>query len=273
MSELFENSAEASHFESIRTWVLKHTGLHYPARKHSTLYHRLQKVCREMGFATLQELDLHLHQRDIPDLSVRLACAVSTNHTFYFREEEMFQFFQEVVIPTLPHDDTWRLWSAACSSGDEAYSLALLLADHLGPEAVQQRVRILGTDISADCLEQAEFGIANDRRLEKVPESLRRQYFRPVGLGQWQVSAKLKSLCTFRRLNLMSKPWPFSNQFHVIFCRNVLYYFDQPDQQELVERMYDVTVPGGWLITSVTESLRGMKTRWQVLQTGVHRKL
>jgi chemotaxis protein methyltransferase CheR len=83
----------------------------------------------------------------------------------------------------------------------------------------------------------------------------------------------IKPMCTFRRMNLNNTPWPFQNQFHVVFCRNVLYYFDRPLQQELVERIYDHTLPGGWLITSVTETLYWAKTRWQTITTGVYRKI
>lgn len=273
MDNLFEDQTEARHFESIRQWIYDYTGLHYPQRKFSTLYHRLQKVCRQFDFAGLEELDEHLLKRNIPELTLELACAVSTNHTFFFREAEAYHFFQQQIIPTLPPHENWRLWSAACSSGDEAFTLAILLAETLGLPQAQHKVNILGTDISQVVLEQAEYGVTSERRLEQIPVHWRQSYFRPVGLGQWQVNPAIRQMCTFRRLNLMSTPWPFKNQFHVIFCRNVLYYFDQADQQALVERLYDFTVPGGWLITSVTESLRAMQTRWRVIKTGIYRKI
>lgn len=273
MDNLFNNPAEARHFESIRQWIYSYTGLHYPQRKFSTLYHRLQKVCRQFDFDSLKELDEHLLKHNNPDLTIQLACAVSTNHTFFYREAEVFNFFQQEVVPTLPPQENWRLWSAATSSGDEAFTLAILLAEALGLPQAQQKVSILGTDISQVVLEQAEYGITSERRLEQAPDHWRQSYFRPVGLGQWQVNKPIQQMCTFRRLNLMSNPWPFKNQFHVIFCRNVLYYFDHADQHALVERLYDVTAPGGWLITSVTESLRSMQTRWQVIKTGIHRKI
>ncbi|MCB0163052.1 MAG: protein-glutamate O-methyltransferase CheR [Anaerolineae bacterium] len=273
MDNLFQDQAEARHFESIRLWIYNHTGLHYPKRKFSTLYHRLQNVCRQFDFDNLKELDEHLRKHDMPELTLQMADAVSTNHTFFFREADIFQFFQQQILPTLPPSEHWRLWSAACSSGDEAFTLAILLAETLGLLQAQQKVNILGTDISQVVLEQAEYGITHARRLEQIPAHWRESYFRPVGLGQWQVIQAIQQMCTFRRLNLMSSPWPFRNQFHVIFCRNVLYYFDQADQQMLVERLYDFTLPGGWLITSVTESLRSMQTRWHVVETGIYRKI
>lgn len=272
MEELSLSQTEAFHFDSVRRWIGTHTGLHYPERKYCTLYHRLRKLCHELDIPDLKTLDQHLQQRDLPNLSIQLACAVSTNHTYYFREEESMQFFQAQIIPSLPPNEPWRIWSAASSSGDEAYSLAIILAEALGLAEAQQNTAILGTDISYNVLEQAEYGICNEQRLDKVPKPLRDKYFRALGLGQWGVTPEIKQLCTFRQLNLMNYPWPFKQNFHVIFCRNVLYYFDRPKQIELVERLYDVTTPGGWLITSVTESLWNMNSRWQSVRTGIYHK-
>jgi len=264
---------EMEHFESIRQWVYNHTGLHFPPRKHLSLYQRLKKLCWELDISGLAELDRHLQQRDFPNLPVRIACAVSTNHTYFFREREMMQFFREEIIPTLPPLEPWRIWSAAAASGDEAYSLALILADTLGLERAQTQTAILGTDISQTALQQAEQGICVERRLEKVPAHLRLQYFHAVGLGQWAIDPAIKKMCTFRRLNLMRVPWPFQNRFHVIFSRNVLYYFSRPDQEKLLQRMYEQAEPDGWLITSVTESLWQMDVQWQLVTTGVYRKI
>lgn len=273
-SELFVSLAEARHFEAIRQWIYTNTGLHYPERKYPTLYHRLMKLCRQLELDDLAALDQALQNKTIPNLAVKIACVVSTNHTFFFREQDIFKFLQEQIMPTLPVTETWRIWSAACSTGDETYTLAMVLADALGLSTASQRVQILGTDISQTALEQAEYGIYNQRRLEQVPPLMRRQqYFHLMGLDQWRVSPSVRQMCTFRRLNLMSEPWPFKNRFHVTFCRNVLYYFDRSDQARLVERLYDVTAPGGWLITSVTESVRSLNTRWQILKTGIHRKV
>ncbi len=267
------NPEEVHYFESIRQWIYKHTGLHYPDQKHPVLYHRLKQLCWQLDIIGLKELDQHLRKRDFPNLAVKVARTISTNHTYFFREEEVIHFFQEQIVSRLPTQDRLRIWSAASSSGEEAYTMALVLAETLGFEQARNRVSILGSDINPLVIEQAERGIYSEQSLEKVPQHLRLRYFRPVGLGQWGIDPALKQMCTFRRLNLVSKPWPFRNSFHLILCRNVLYYFDQTHQQELIDRMYEVTAPGGWLITSVTESLRALKIRWQAVTTGVYRKV
>jgi chemotaxis protein methyltransferase CheR len=148
----------------------------------------------------------------------------------------------------------------------------MMLIEILGGVRAQNQVSILGTDIDRAMIEQAERGIYSEQDLEKVPPRLQKRYFRRAGPDQWHVIPVLQQMCTFRRLNLTSSPWPFRNRFHVILCRNVLYYFDVEHQQDLVERLYDVTLPGGWLLTSVTESIQTLKTRWRTVTSGVHQK-
>jgi chemotaxis protein methyltransferase CheR len=264
--------AERRHFESIRQWIYDHTGLHYPERKHALLYQRLRKLCWRLGIPDLEALDYHLQQGDLPSLAGEVARAVSTNHSYFFREEKVLQFFRNQILPTLPAEDRWRFWSAACASGEEAYTVAVILAEALGLVPAQNQAAILGTDIDHRMIEQAEQGMYSEQRLEKVPKHLHKRYFGQAGSGQWRVNPNLRQMCTFRRLNLMSGSWPFRQCFHVILCRNVLYYFDTEHQRDLAERLYDATLSGGWLITSVTEPVQSLKTRWQPVVSGVYRK-
>ncbi|MCL4294752.1 MAG: protein-glutamate O-methyltransferase CheR [Anaerolineae bacterium] len=264
---------EALHFESIRQWIYTHTGLHFPERKHQLLYPRLKKLCWHLGIADLKDLDHHLQLRDRPGLAVEVARAVTTNHTYFLREPEVLQVLQEQITPTLPATEKWRIWSAAAASGEEAYSVAMLFAEKFGLDGLTEKVALLGTDISQPMIEGAECGIYDERRLDLVPGYLKQRYFQPMGLAQWRISPQLKKACIFRRLNLMSSPWPFKDSFHVVLCRNVLYYFDRDHQRTLLERIYEVTTPGGWLLTSVTESLWGLNTRWRAVMSGVYRKV
>ena len=148
-----------------------------------------------------------------------------------------------------------------------------MLSELLGINQALSQVGILGTDISYPMITQAEHGVYHKQKMELVNDVTLKRYFSQVNDEQWSILPALKPMCTFRRMNLHSYPWPFQNQFHVVFCRNILYYFDRPLQQELVERIYDITLPGGWLITSVTETLYWAKTRWHTVTTGVYRKI
>lgn len=267
-------TSEVEHLISVRKWIHDNTGMHYPDRKASLLYQRLVRLCRRLGIASLADLQRNLENGDIPELYQEMACAVSTNHTYFFREPETMTFFQHLLWPELAEEPNVRIWSAAASSGEEAYSVALMLIDQLGSaEAVRKQVSILGTDIDYTAVAQAETAEYADRRMETVDPELRKQHFRATTPGMWQLKPAVKQLVIFRRLNLMSNPWPFEKPFHVIWLRNVLYYFDRNDQRALVERMYEATLPGGWLITSVTESLLDLRTDWRMVKSGVYRKL
>lgn len=258
--------------QAVRHWIYSHTGLHFAEPKLTILRQRLQCLCRELGIPSFQALYQHLQRNDMPNLPLGIARAVSTNHTCFFREPEAFQFFAGKIIPTRPPHARWRIWSAACSSGEEPYTLAIVLAQQLGLAQAARQAAILGTDISRPMIEQAEHGVYYRQRLQKVPEAVRGQFFKPVGLGQWRIIPELQQFTVFRRFNLMSSAWPFKNMFHVIFCRNVFYYFDQPHRRQLTEQLFRVTEPGGWLLTSVTESLRTYQSGWLMIAPGIYQK-
>lgn len=266
-------TVEAMSFDYICNWLSLYTGLHFPPGKHMILYRRLTNLCYKIGLYDLNELATHLKLKDMPELPAEVARVTSTNHSFFFREPEVLNYFKQKVIPSLPENSSWRIWSAAAAAGEEAYTLAIILAETLGINRALAQISILGTDISYPMTTQAEEGIYHKQKLESVNEVTMQRYFRPEGVDQFAILPMIKPMCTFRRMNLNSVPWPFQNQFHVVFCRNVLYYFDRPLQQELIERIYDYTLPGGWLITSVTETLYWAKTRWQAITSGVYRKM
>lgn len=261
------------HLEYLRQWIVTCTGLDFPEKKRASLYRRLSALCWKLGIPNLEEVVRQLREETSPQLAGDIVWTVSTSHTFFFREPEVLQHLTQTILPQLPTEGTWRIWSAAAASGDEAYTVAMLFAEALGFKRALEKIAILGTDISPPMIEAAEHGVYVDRNLEMMPQSLRKRYFQPVGLGQWRVIPELKQMCTFRRLNLQSAPWPFGKPFHVILCRNVFYYFDLAHQQQLAERLYDAAEPGGWLLTSVTETLYNVSTRWRKVGAGLFRKL
>ncbi|MCE1254581.1 MAG: protein-glutamate O-methyltransferase CheR [Anaerolineae bacterium] len=265
--------SEQDAFVYLYHWIGNYTGLHFPPNKHVNLYRRLICLNQRLNFRDLNEMVLHLQNHDDPSLPAELARVISTNHSFFFRETAILGYFRKKIIPTLPVSSPWRIWSAAAASGEEAYTLAIMMVEELGLTQALNQVAILGTDISYPMITQAEDGVYHKQKLESTSPSTLMHYFKPAGTDQYSIVPWIKPICTFRRLNLKSSPWPFQNQFHVIFCRNVLYYFDHTLQMEIVERMYDHTLPGGWLITSVTENLKKAPTRWQNVTTGVYRKI
>lgn len=263
--------ADTAGFESLRSWLNDRCGILYRDHNRDLLIQRLGRVQRAHGIGSLDILAQRVVGARQHDLELAVMHAASVNHTYFSREISVLDQFRSLILPSLKNRPEYRFWSAACSSGDEAYTMAIILAETEGLEALK-RTQILGTDISAPVVERAEQGIYGCRQLEHVPAEIRARYFRPVGMDQFQVIPEVRACCTFRRMNLKTRPYPFKRPFQAVFCRNVLYYFDRADQAATVEAIHDVTEPNGWIVTSVTENLRDLGTRWQVIGSGLARK-
>ena len=262
--------AEAEGYEFIRDWLSQRCGLSYSDKKRDLLTHRLNRVLARFAFSDLDALAAQLKDDDAVELQLAVIHAASTNHTFFFREPQTLDFFRDHILAPMSQKGL-RIWSAAASSGDEAYTLAIMATQMMGPLAAS-RIVILGTDISLPAIAGAEAGIYGPSHLEHLPPDILERYFVPAGMGQYQVIPSIRHMCMFRRLNLKVAPYPFRKGFHAVFCRNVLYYFERPHQVQILEQLYDATEPGGWLLTSVTEVVRDLRTRWQPVTSGVYRR-
>lgn len=258
-------------YQRIRGWLHDRCGISYQEKKKQLLIHRMQKVCERCGIPDLETLADRVESNRNHDIQLAVMHAASTNHTYFFREPQVLEFFQNTILPALPQNGG-RIWSAAASTGDEAYTLAIMAAETRGRDWAKRNVLILGTDISEVVIAHAEAGIYGESHINQMPGNMLERYFDPVGMDQYRVQDDLRRICTFRRLNLKASPYPFQKAFHAVFCRNVLYYFDRAHQRAAVEAIYDATEPGGWLLTSVTESLRDLDTRWLPVQGGIYRK-
>ena len=165
-----------------------------------------------------------------------------------------------------------RFWSAACSSGEEPFSLAIVLEEKL-PDLESRDVRILATDISTNILEKARRAVYNDDALTDLQSASFRKYFVKVknNPAVYQVKGNVRKLVQFARLNLMD-PWPMRGCFDVIFCRNVMIYFDKPTQQKLINRFWDIMEPGGYLFVGQSEGLSAISHKFKYLQPATYRK-
>lgn len=252
---------------AISAWVTDQLGLRYDEDRRALFERRL---IAQFGDAPgpLRALRARIEARD-PDTLVQIAEIASTNHTYFFREPEAFDALAAQIAPTLPRTGPIRVWSAAASSGEEAYSIASCLAGALGRD-VLARLKVLGTDISGRQLRVAERAVYPRAALARVPERARRDFLaHPDGV---QVDPALAAACTFRRLNLAVRPWPFESKFDVVFLRNVLYYFAPELRDAVVEGCYDVAAPGAWLVVGLTEPLVDLQTRWRPVATGLYRR-
>lgn len=263
-------SDERLYLQQLQSWIEQKIGICFLDENKHILYGRLRQLCQKQNLPHLKELWFRLNSQPSGLLGMKIAEAVATNHTYFFREPNVLDYFTTKVVPTFSPQQPFRIWSAASSSGQEAYSIAMLLSETWGEYSLDN-VQILGTDISDAILRQAESGCYEAEAVKLLDPLFLERYFTPVN-NQYQIAQSLIDLCTFRRLNLMARPWPFQQQFHVIFCRNVMYYFSPEQQQDLVNALYEVTAPGGYLFTSLTETLSLMKHPWQTISPGVHHK-
>ena len=239
---------------------------------------RLAKRLRALHMAGYEEYIAHVRAEGNGPELVAMLDALSTNLTHFFREADHFRYLADVLVPraqaaaagTRPR---LRLWSAGCSTGEEPYSLAVTLAEAIGNLAAWD-IAVLATDLSTRVLAQAGEGVYDAQRLAALPHGALAKYFAPVTSGrapQYQVRPVLRSLIHFGRLNLM-EAWPMRGPFDIIFCRNVMIYFDKETQAALVERFRKILAPGGTLCIGHSESLAGVRHQFRYVQPTVYEK-
>lgn len=265
-----------SEFNSIRTIVYDNFGINLTEQKRSLVVGRLQKTLKSLKLSSFAEYHKYLNEN--PEALSDLVNRISTNHTFFFRENEHFEYFNSTVLPQIVQrqqmnkSNDIRLWCAASSSGEEPYTILMSMMEFFGRNYKDWDAGLLATDISENALATAVKGVYTDERMSLVPPSLKNKYFRKTGDDMWQVIDALKNEITFRRFNLMNTVLPFKKKFDVIFCRNVMIYFDQPTRDALVQRFFDAASPGAYLFIGHSETLGREKTRWRYIMPAVYRK-
>jgi chemotaxis protein methyltransferase CheR len=263
----------AQEFEQIRRLAYEKFGLDLRSGKESLVSARLGKKVRELKLRSFRDYYRHVMEDRTGESLTAMIDALTTNHTSFFRESAHFDFLRQTVLPELRSRNHIAIWSAACSTGEEPYSIAFCLADELGLKALSG-VRILATDISTRVLDAAKKAVYPAERFETVPsEQMRRYLLR--GEQRWdnwyRVKDEVRAVVEFRRVNLMDS-LSHVGSFPVIFCRNVMIYFDKPTQQSLVNRLAGCLEPGGYLLIGHAESLTGVEHPLTYVRPAVYRK-
>ena len=242
-------------FRRMVTFIQSSYGIDLSQKK-QLITSRLSPALKKLGYASFGEFVNHLLDKKENDEVTLVLNKLTTNYTFFMREKEHLDYFCSSIIPEIvrrhERDKTLAIWSAGCSSGEEPYNITMFLFDYLGPRAKEWDTRILATDISAQALASARRGTYN--LPDTIPADWKRKYFTPNRDGTHTVSPAVKNNVIFQSFNLMD-PIKFRRKFDVIFCRNVMIYFDQPTKDALVRRFYDATLPGGYLLISKSENL------------------
>lgn len=270
-----------SDYDFIRKLVYNRSRINLGPDKRELVTARLNKRLRAKNLPSITEYCKYLkHGEDQEELN-HLIDAISTNHTYFFREKEHFDFLYGHILPEMNRRrqaERWsrfNLWSAASSSGEEPYSIAITLAEFTRRQNTNWPWRIEATDISHRILEKARDGVYREETVSKVPQEMLTLYFQKgfgPHEGNFRVKPDLAELVRFSQLNLLESEPPSKDPFHVIFCRNVMIYFDHPTQQELVNRLTRCLVPGGYLLVGHSESLTAIQHGLTMIRPAIYRR-
>ena len=266
-------------FQAFSNLVYEKAGINLHAGKKELVRARLARRIKEKGFASFGDYYRFVIHDENGGEMIHLLDAISTNLTSFFRESKHFHFMTEKFLPEMATVKTkkgprrLRIWSAGCSTGEEPYSIAMTVLDHL-PRAEDWDIKILATDISTQVLDRAWRGLYTAKQVNEIPGAVLGRYFqkgRGKTEGWYKIKDKVKGLVAFHRLNLMD-PFPFSKPLDLIFCRNVMIYFDKKTQADLITRYRQVLNGGGYIFIGHSESLSGIKHSFQYIQPTIYRK-
>ena len=263
-----------SEFQKTVAYVKAHYGIDL-SEKRVLVNGRLETYFLRNGYNSFDEFMKKVLDDPKGEAAESLINVLTTNHTYFMRESEHFDYLVKVVLPYLKvraaGSKDLRIWSAASSTGEEPYALAMYLMDYFGLENSAWDTRILATDVSTRVLEHAVKGVYLKEQIEPLPEKWKRRFFQKIENEQYQVKDELKNQVFYRRFNLMD-PFPFKRRFHVVFLRNVMIYFKDDVKYNLVQKVYDFMEPGGYLFIGQTESLDKTKMKFDYIQPSIYRK-
>lgn len=258
-------------FKRLATFIQSNYGIDL-SQKRQLITGRLSTSIKQRGYKSFSDFVNHLLKTKDETEVTLLLDKLTTNYTFFMREKDHLDYFRNSIIPKIvrrhQRDKILSIWSAGCSTGEEPYNISMYLFDYLGSQASQWDTRLLATDISSRALTAARRGIYE--LPDTIPPDWKKKYFVPTQDGHFSVAPAIKNNVIFQPFNLMD-PIKFRRKFDVIFCRNVMIYFDQPTKDALVQRFYDATVPGGYLLISYSENL-SQNTPYRRLATATFQK-
>ncbi len=268
-------------FGRLAAFIHSYSGIKMPATKMTMVEGRLRKRVRALGLNTLSEYCFFLFERDgLASEEIHLIDVVTTNKTEFFREPEHFRVLSETVLPEIVASrrvnsrNPIKVWSAAASTGAEPYTIAMVLAE-FEREHPDANSLVIGTDICTDVLKTAQLGIYSSEMLAPVTRELRARYVmraRDRRSSACRIVPELRARVKFGRLNLMDSNYPLDRDMDIVFCRNILIYFDKPTQYAVLTRLCDHLRPGGYLLLGHSESLSGFDLPVRPVATTIFRK-
>ncbi|GAA4184919.1 protein-glutamate O-methyltransferase [Shinella granuli] len=273
-----EDGLSSRNFEALSRYIYDYSGIKMPITKLTMLEGRLRRRLRATGIPSFNDYCDYLFKHGgIEKEAIFLIDAVTTNKTDFFREPKHFEFMERTGLPELvaAGHKRLRLWSAACSIGAEPYTMAMVMQDFVDASPGLD-YRILATDLSTDVLAAARRGVYPRDMIQPVPPEMQRRYVmvsRDAGRGEVRIHPRLRSTIGFARMNLMDSAYRVGEPMHMIFCRNVLIYFDKPTQAKVLARLCDCLVPGGFLYVGHSETVTGISLPVRQVANTVFKKI
>ncbi len=266
-------------FGLISDLVYDMAGIKLTDQKKALVEGRLNKLIRQTGCGCFKDYyDFIIQDKTGRSLELMLD-KISTNHSFFFREKNHFDFMKQKLLPILVQEKkalnsrTLRIWSAGCAAGEESYTIAMVLLEYFGPESGEWDIGIVGTDISVSVLDIAAKGCYPKEKIKEVPPEMKLKYFIHADKDTVSVKENIKNMVILRQLNLMNREFPFRGKFDIIFCRNVMIYFDRLSRKNVVDHFADYIHDGGYLFIGHSESLGRENPAFKYITPAVYLKI
>lgn len=260
-------------FRTLVSFIKQKYGINLE-KKRVLIEGRLSNMLRERGLSTFKQYMDVLFKDSSGSEVTNLLNKITTNHSYFMREMEHFEFLTSQALPFLTrnrNNHDLRIWSAGCSAGQEAYTMAMAIDEFFGPQKSTWDSTILATDISMNVLEKAKKAIYPEDSIKDIPAKWKTKYFKALGDGTFQVCDKIRKEVVFRPFNLMD-PFSYKKPFDIIFCRNVMIYFDGPTKEALINKFYQATAPGGFLFIGHSEVINRGTTKYSYIKPAIYQK-
>lgn len=262
-------------FKTISEFMKTKYGIDLSA-KEAVVEGRLTNMINQEGYDSYSDYFKCMMNDTTGQMEEQLVNVLTTNHTYFMREFEHFEFLRDEILPyfkkKLENNRDLRIWCGAASTGEEPYTIAMTVKQFFGLEGDSWDTKVLATDISTEVLQTAIAGEYSAETIEKLSDSWKRRFFRKGKTpGTVSVSDELKNEVIFRQFNLMDE-FPFKKKMHIVFLRNVMIYFDTPTRNRLVKKIYDSLAPGGYLIIGMTEAIDADAAPFEMVKPSIFRK-
>lgn len=265
-------------FKQIADLVYAKFGINLTDKKKALVRGRLNKIIKSLGFSTFQQYFDHVVEDRSGQSLLSMVDKISTNHSYFFREPDHFEYLLSTTLPALENrygaalPKELKIWCAGCATGEEPYTLGMLLLEYFGKSSLSAGHTILATDISLSALRQAIEGVYAEERVKTIPEKYLKKYCIKKK-DEWAISDGVKNLILFKRLNLMDADYPFRGKFDMIFCRNVMIYFDTETKNALVSRFHRYMQPWSYLFIGHSETLGRGSAHFKYMKPAVYTKI